>query len=154
MVGDLLVRLRALLPRDAVESELDDELRFHLDRQIEKFVQSGLPLPEARRQARLMFGGADQIKEECRQARGVQLVETLAQDLRYGLRRLGKSPGFTGVAVLTLALGIGANTAIFSLVHSLFLRLLPVPNASHLVHVYGTRNGHGLVPVSYLDYLE
>jgi predicted permease len=154
MVSDLLIRLRALFRRDAVESELDDELRFHLDRQIDKFVQSGLPLPEARRQARLMFGGADQIKEECRQARGVHLVETLAQDLRYGLRRLRKSPGFTGVAVLTLALGIGANTAIFSLVHSLFLRLLPVPNASQLVHVYGTRNGHGHFPLSYLDYLE
>lgn len=154
MVRDLLIRLRALLRRQAVERELDDELHFHIDRQIDKFVQSGLPLTEARRQARLMFGGTDQIKEECRQARGVHLVETLAQDVQYGLRRLRKSPGFTGVAVLMLALGIGANTAIFSLVHSLFLRLLPVPNASQLVHVYGTRNGHGHVPLSYPDYLE
>ena len=100
MFSDLLHRLRALLRRTPLEAELDEELRAHLEREVEKYVRSGLPGEEAARRARLEFGGLDQVKEECRDARGVNFVETLFQDARHGLRVLAKNPGFTAVAVL------------------------------------------------------
>src|SRR5580692_7853580 len=98
MIDDLTFRLRSLLKRTTAETELDDELRFHFEQQVEKNVASGLSPDEAARRARLSFGGMDQVKEECRDARGVQLLETLFLDLRYGLRMLRKKPAFTLVA--------------------------------------------------------
>jgi len=138
VLNDLLYRLRALFRRKSVEAELDEELRAHLEHQEHRYVQSGLPLEEAKRRARLEFGGLDQVKEECRDARGVNLIETTLQDIRYGLRKLARSPGFTAVAVATLALGIGANTLIFSVVNAAILHPLPFRDAGRLVTQWAT----------------
>ena len=135
MFTDLLYRLRALFRRGSMESELDEELRAHLEHETEKYVRSGLSRDEALRRARLEFGGLEQVKEECRDARGVGFVETTIQDLRYGARMLRKNPIFTVVAVATLALGIGANTAIFSLLDAVMLRFLPVEKPEELVQL-------------------
>jgi putative ABC transport system permease protein len=141
MFSDLLFRVRSLFRRKAVEKELDDEVRFHVEQLIEQYVESGLPREEAQRRAKLAFGGIEQAKEECRDARGAQFIETLFQDVRFGTRMLRKSQGFTSVAVLTLALGIGANTAVFSVVESVLLRPLPFPDSDRLFAVWAAQKG-------------
>ena len=153
-LNDLFFRLRSLLRRKAAETELDDELRFHFEQQIEKYVKSGLTEAEALRRVQIDFGGAQQVKEECRDARGVRVMETLFQDVRYGLRMLRKSPGFTAVALLTLALGIGANTAIFSVLYGVLLRPLPYKDASSLIVLNETTPRVGMVSVSLPNFLD
>ena len=154
MLSDLLIRVRALFRRDAVECELGDELRFHIEEQVAKFVKSGLTPAEARRRARLTFGGSDQIKEECREARGVHWFDTLTQDIRFGLRILRRGPGFACIAILTLALGIGANTAIFSVVQGVLLSPLPYSHPERLVMVWESNPRFPHVWTSYLNFRD
>jgi len=138
----LRLRGRTLFRRGRVELELDEELRFHLEQQIAENLAAGMSAEEARYAARRAIGGAEQIKEECRDVRGVNWIEDIAQDIRYGLRMLLKNPGFTVVAVVTLAIGIGANTAIFSILESQLWRPLPFPDAERLMEVYVVLRQH------------
>jgi predicted permease len=133
MLSDLYIRLRSLFRRAKVEEELDDELRFHQEQQADKYMRAGMSREEALRQVRLDFGGLEQLKEDCRDARGVSFLESLSQDLRYGFRMLAKAPAFTAIIILTLTLGIGANTAIFTLVNAVMLRSIPVRDPQQLV---------------------
>jgi hypothetical protein len=128
---------RRLLQRDRVERQLDAELRDHFERLVADYVREGVTEADARRRARLEFGGMEQVKEQCRDARGTRWVDEIVQDVRYGLRLLRRSPAFTLVAVSSLALGIGANSAIFTLVDRVLLKSLPVRDPHQLVLLYG-----------------
>ena len=125
--------LRALLRRSQMESEMDAELRFHMETYAEDLVRSGMAREEATRRARLEFGGVERVKEEGREARGVNLVESLLRDLRYGTSNMLRTPGFTAITVLTLALGIGATTAIFSAVNPILFESLPYPRPERIM---------------------
>jgi predicted permease len=137
MLRDLWYRLRALSQPSRVEAEIADELRFHLDQAQSKLTNEGLDPPEARRRAGIAFGGFATAAEACRDARGVGLLTDTAADVRYALRSLRGAPLVTAVALLSLTLGIGANTALFSIVDSLLLRSLPVAEPERLVQLEG-----------------
>jgi hypothetical protein len=133
MLNDLRFRLRALFRRKAIESELGQALRFHFEHEVKNHRRADMTLSEAMRHARLAFGDHRQIKESRPQARATSLLETSLQDIRFAVRVHTKNPGFFFVAAFTLALGIGASTAVFSLVNSILLKPLPYPNAVRVV---------------------
>jgi putative ABC transport system permease protein len=149
-----MFNLRALFRKERAEQDMDEELRFHLEKQIEQNVAEGMTAEEARYAALRQFGNLGAVKEDCRDSWGARIINELLQDIRYGLRQLPRNPGFTLVAVLTLALGIGANTAIFSVVNSVLLRPLPFPNADRLVMLWerSPAKGIGLEKVSGPDF--
>lgn len=134
---------QSLWHRDEMERRLSQELGFHLEQHAKELIARGVNPEEARRQARIALGGPEQMKEECRDARGTRWLDDLWQDFRFALRTLRQRPGFTAVAVITLALGIGANTAIFSVVNPILFQPLPYPDANRIMMIWEMRKDGG-----------
>ncbi|HKN64878.1 MAG TPA: ABC transporter permease [Gemmatimonadaceae bacterium] len=150
-------RFRALAFRRVVERELSDELQLHIELEQQKNERLGMSADEARRAALVTFGGVERYKEEARDARGVRFVETIAQDLRYALRTMRRTPAFSAIVILTLGLGVGATSAIFSIVNAVLLRPLPYANERSLVRLYsqvpdGTAERFSVSIPDYQDY--
>src|SRR5688500_11612287 len=150
-------RLLSVVRRDAIEDGLNEEMRFHIDQQTEKNIHRGMTPIEARRQALVRFGGLERVKEDTRDEFRPALFEDFLRDLRYGARALLRAPGFTAVATLTLALGIGANTAIFSVVNTVLLKPLSYRDPGRLVFVWERNTAIGkdrdlVAPPNYLDW--
>ena len=131
-----LFKLQPFFRRRKIEADLSEEMRAHLEMQTEANLAAGMPPEEARYAARREFGGIDQVKESYRDERGVRWLEDAARDVCFGARMLRKNPGFTAVAALTLALGIGANTAIFSVFYGVLLQPLPYPEQERLIFIH------------------
>src|SRR5262245_32983452 len=139
----LVFRLRALWRR-RLERELDDELQFHLDELTRQYVERGYSRADATIAARRDFGAAANLKEDLREARGVTLIDAFVDDVRYGTRLMWRNPGFAAAALLTIAIGIGATTAVFTVVYSVVLRPLPYHEPERLVSLWGTAPWIGL----------
>jgi predicted permease len=154
--SDLRYRMRALVRRDAMERELDVELAFHIENEADKYERLGVPRTEAVRRARLAFGGVQRTKDDSRDSRGTALLEAFVHDARYAARSLRKQPAFTLAVVLTLAIGIGANTTMFTLLNALMLRSLSVPHPEQLVIIGDPGKvhwgWHGSPMVDYVSY--
>src|SRR5580658_6701875 len=146
MFSDLCYRFRALFRRSRVNDELDEELRDHIEHETAKYVRSGLPAGEARRKALIALGGMEQARQQIRDSRGTGMIEQLHQDLQYGLRSLGKNRAFTAVFIVTLGLGIGSCTAIFSLMTAVMFPPLPYGDVGRLVYITTPNRNLGEVP--------
>jgi predicted permease len=144
MLSDLWYRLRALFRRQSIDAEMDEELAYHLERESEKYRRQGSSPDEAIRLARLSLRGVEQTRQHCREARGIMNLEILVQDLRYGLRMLRKNTGMTFLILLSLAIGIGANTALFSVTNTLLLKPLPYPHPDRLALLWLRSPGIGI----------
>src|SRR6201984_2909037 len=140
--------------RGNAEQEMSDELRDHIERQTDANIAAGMPRDEARRQALMQFGGAEAVKEGCREQRSGFWLETLFSDVRYGVRMMMRSPGFTIVAILTLALGIGANTAIFSVVNGVLLNPLPFPQPDQRVSLRESKPNFEFGSISFPNFRD
>jgi len=147
-------RLRAVFMKRRLERELEEEIRSHLEMQIEEHERQGMSPEEARYAALRKFGGVEQVKEKYRQRRSLPVVETTFQDLRYAARMLRKSPLFAAISILTLALGIGANTAIFSVVNAVLLRPLQYPNAERIVAIQELNEKGSRIQVTAANFLD
>jgi predicted permease len=155
MFSDAFHRLRALFRRSTVEREMAEELQFHVDRQVEAYRQLGLDDAQARRRTRLAFGGLDQISEDVRDARGTRWLEDLLRDVGYAFRTYRRLPGFAAIALLLLALGIGATTIMFTVINSVLLRPLAYPEPDRLVTLHGFTEGFGeWWGASYPDFID
>src|SRR2546428_1704211 len=152
----LPLRLRSIFQKNRTELDLSEELQFHLQNQIDEYIAQGMNPKEARHAAFRSLGGIEQAKEECRDARKVNLIDNFLQDLRFGLRVLRRSPGFSILAILCLTLGIGTNAAVFSWIEGILIR--PYPLVAHQDRMFalggttrGATEGHGL---SYPDFVD
>ncbi|HXJ04160.1 MAG TPA: ABC transporter permease [Candidatus Acidoferrum sp.] len=148
-----------LLRRKTMEDQLEKEVRFHLEQHASELIAGGIDPREARRRARLTLGGAEKVKEECRDARGTRWLEDFWQDFRYALRMVRQHPSFSAVAILTLALGVGASTVMFTVVNGVLLRPLPYPQPDTLVAVHGhtstwNARAFGEQNLAYPDFLD
>jgi predicted permease len=148
-LADLLQRLRSLLRRRVLEDRLDEEIRFHVEQQIEKNRRAGMSPAEARRQALIRFGGVEQMRERTRDEFRAGPLEHLARDVRYGLRSLRRHPGFSAMAVLSLAIGIGANATIFGVAHAVLFRESPLDHPETLVNIYESEAGREFNPMAH-----
>ncbi len=152
LLDSLCLRIATLFHPSQVNTETEEELRSHIQLRADDLQRSGLPRPEAERRARIEFGGREKYKQECHEAQGNHFIETLVQDVRFSIRMLRKSPGFTIAAVLTLALAIGANAVVFGMLNGLLLRPLNVPRAESLYAIQ--RGNETYIVQSYPDYLD
>jgi predicted permease len=153
MFADWLFRLRSILRSQAVDRELDEELRFHLDQQVTTYIRSGMDPTAAARRARIEFGGLSQIKEETRQAHGVQWLDDALTDARFGLRTLFRDRGYAFAALVALGIGIGVNTALFTIFNAVVLRPLSVPDSDRVLSIYRATAQYSGGLFSYAEYL-
>lgn len=152
VLNDLIYRLRALVRHQRVEDELQEELHYHLEREAEKYREQGSSSDTALRRSRLAMGGPEQVRQQCRDARGTRLIEDLLQDLYFAVRQLRKNFGFASTAIAVFAVGIAASTGIYAFVDAALVKPLPYRDATRLVALYERIPVGDQYHLSYLDY--